>query len=292
MAVWTIEAWLGAVGMDSDACRDLLHKALNPASPEREALELPEPGSDDAQVVMVLLRKGQVPTRLAVGAHTAHRRPYVPRPVWSDEQIDRFGRVASTWVDEFWQSHTTGPTWAEMSDSAAVEQARKELELPRRGRDFEAAMTCARRRGWLAWDMGRTRSLCAGPAFFASRYQPPGPVGRRVATAVRRFRLANDGRRPRWEDLVADIRDSAGNTIFRDVDDARAQSAWLEAERWIKVKGEEITAGAKAKRWAQRKKTGKGQQGDSGVAAAPADSPGPDRVGDQSGSSVAAGTSK
>lgn len=262
-AVWTIDAWVSAVGIDSDVYRELLDKALNPSSPECEPLELPDPGSDDAQVVMALLKKQQVPTRRAVNARAANPRPHAPLPVWSDDQIDRFGRVAAAWVYEVRSSDASGPTWAELFGSPPVRQIREELDLTRRGRDLNAVMTRARGRGWLAWDRDRERSLCAGPSFFASRYQSPAAVGRRVVAAVRRFHLANDGRRPRWEDLVADIHDGAGNAVFHDIDDARAQSVWLEAEHWIAIKAELITAGSKAKRWQKRNKAGRRQLGDS-----------------------------
>ncbi|MFN6548575.1 hypothetical protein [Mycolicibacterium nivoides] len=262
----TVEAWLAATGADcSDAHRDLLHKALNPLSPEREPLKLPDSNSTDAQAVVALLKKGQVPTTRAVAARAANpANPPVRQPpqAWTTDQIDRFGQLSADWVNNYRLSQASGPsgpTWIELFRSPPLEQIRKQLGIQtgHAGRldqyrpDIWVLMTGARKRGWLAWSK-QPRSLCPGPSFFASDLRPQMSVGRRVAYAIRQFRKANDGQHPTW-DNIADAHDAVGNLVFRDIKDAQAQFLWLTTEHWIVVtKSGSIKLGPKAKRMYER----------------------------------------
>lgn len=260
-----LDVWLGATGADRvDGYRDLLHRALNPPSDEREPLVLPNPESADARAVMALLKKGQVPTHRAVAAGAANPRPWVvlePARQWSDEEIDRFGQVGAGWLHQYRLSRGGGPTWTEFFSSTTI--ARSILDefdgqsgdegvhgYLRRDRDRLILLRRGRRRGWFAFS-DQPRSLCAGPSFFVSGFRAPDPVGRRVASVIRQFHAADEKRYPQWAD-IADVLDGDGNRVFRDVEDAEAQAGWLATEQWIRVKSEGVALGYRAKREQKR----------------------------------------
>ncbi|NTY62606.1 hypothetical protein [Mycolicibacterium sphagni] len=253
----TVDGWLAATGMAcSDIHRDLLLKGLSPASPDREPLALADPDSEDARAIVALLNKGQVPTCRAVAARAATPQHRAPLRSWSVDEIDHFGQVSAHWAHSFGGSQAGGPTWTELFTSPAVELVLTGFGIQpggdggqrdrRRDRDFQALMSGARRRGWLAWSE-QPRSLCAGPSFFAGRVRGPVPIGRRVASAIRQYRGAHGGAHPRWCDIV-DVLDSTGVRVFRDLGDAQEQSLWLETEQWIVVTSGRVAPGQAAER--------------------------------------------
>lgn len=247
----TIEAWFDAVGVEcTNANRELLERALNPSKPDQDPLVLPDPMSADGQTILALLRKGQVPTCRAVAAGAAAPpRPHVPARQWTAEEIDHFGKLGAAWIQEYHRVYAQGPTWTEFFGSAPIEQILNEFGV----RDGQGTyptlrwdlIRSGRRRGWFAFNTS-TRSLCAGPSYFASVVRSPDSMGRRVASAVRRFTAANEGRRPNWEDIV-EVRDGDGDRLFRDLEDAHDQALWLVTEQWVDVKAAGLKPGARAK---------------------------------------------
>ncbi|WP_342314625.1 hypothetical protein LIX17_25590 (plasmid) [Mycobacterium avium subsp. hominissuis] len=246
-----IAAFLDALGVEcTNANRDLLERALNPAKPDQDPLVLPDPMSADGQMILALLKKGQVPTCRAVAAGAAAPpRPHVPARQWTVEEIDHFGKLGAAWIHEYHQVYAQGPTWNEFFSSAPIEQILNEFGV----RDLQGTyrplrrdlIRSGRQRGWFAFNTS-TRSLCAGPSYFASVVRSPNSMGRRVASAVRRFTAANEGRRPNWEDLV-EVHNGDGDRLFRDLDDARDQALWLVTEQWVEVKAAGLKPGARAK---------------------------------------------
>lgn len=261
-----IDGWLGAAGAENvDGYRDLLGKALNPTSAEREPLVLPDPQSADASAVLALLKKGQVPTQRAVQAGAANARPPVVRESarkWSDAEIDRFGQLGAPWLHEYRQTHGTGPTWNEFFSSAPVERAFDEFGVEsgvgeggvqgylRRDGVRSLLIRRGRRRGWFAFN-DQPRSLCAGPSFFVAGYRAPDPVGRRVAGLIRQSHAAGEKPHLQWAD-IAEVLDLDGSRVFRDVEDAEAQAGWLATEQWITIKPAGIGLGFRARREQRR----------------------------------------
>lgn len=256
----SVDGWLAATGMaGSEVHRDLLLKGLSPTVPDREPLALADPDSEDAAAIVALLHKGQVPTCRAVAARAATPQHRAPLRSWSVDEIDLFGHVGACWVHAFDRSPAGGPTWTELFSSPEVEQVLVGFGIQpggeggqrdrRRDRDFQALMSGARRRGWLAWN-GQPRSLCAGPSFFASEVRAPAQLGRRVASAVRRYRHTHGGD-PRWSD-IADGLDPTGTALF-DGGDPQEQSLWLQTEGWIVVTLGRISLGDTAERERSRR---------------------------------------
>lgn len=119
-----IDRWLHAVGADgADVKRELLRRAVTPSSEDRAPLVLPDPQSAETQAILALLAKGQVPTSRAVAAGAATSHPVNPTRVWSDGQIDHYGRVGAAWVHDYRRDHGIGPTRSEFFSSAIIKRA-------------------------------------------------------------------------------------------------------------------------------------------------------------------------
>lgn len=237
----TIGNWLRGAGTRNSRRRyDLMDRAMRPTSAERDPLVLPDPRSKDAKAILTLLRNGQVPTPLAIAGNPA-AMPAPPPRAWPDDDVDRFGKHVAQLAHDQWALHEYGPTWAELLETGAtLELLRDEYgidgAISHKHPDLNALMRAVRRRGWIASN-NRTRSSCAGPSFFAGSHRDPWRTGRRVADAVRQYRLDHHGARPTLDD-IAQVRDAAGGSIFRSTADARAQTLWLATEDWVHVKRE------------------------------------------------------
>lgn len=262
--------WLNAVELDTiENARELLTRAVRPASANIEPLFLPVAESERTIAIVALIKAGQVPTPVA----TEYRlRELLPRESTDERRcqnaraatdwssvIDDFGQELARQVSQHWKSNGEGPTRTEiLRSSPTMEFVSSRGLSAHHDRYIQGpVMFELIRAGWLCCSK-QPRSLCAGPTAYA--YQRGNNtrisstnVGRIVGRSVGVFRYQHH-RGPTWDELAECARDNRGHRVFVDASDAEAQSAWLLAEQWVRIEAGELKRGAATKMYARRRR--------------------------------------
>lgn len=220
-----------------------------------------------------VLESGQVPTPEAVSKVIAE--PPVPRSTAEGKaealaetkrlaaviraDRDSFGELLSEVIALHWARNKIGPTWHEAWQSEALTTwwALTNGRVP----DYRLArgplFSILERAGWIAFNR-RPRSLCTGRRFHTRFHgdhvsHAPAPIiGYSVARHIGIHRRLHD-RSPSWGELAESTTDDKGVPLFFNAGDGRAQQRWLETHEWIRIEGDELRRGERAKAETRRR---------------------------------------